>query len=126
MFMKNLLLLTVLLVSSQLFGQEIDLYMTQSNYDKLPNEMKLTVKGKVKIIDENSGFKTENKDANNKSTSENEQALKNWLAENQQVKIVKRSEFNVASNTQQEIYLTNGTMVLIGERITYEDIINYK
>lgn len=126
MFMKNVLLLTVLLVSSQLFGQEIDLYMTQSNYDKLPNEMKLTVKGKVKIIDENSGFKTENKDANNKSTSENEQALKNWLAENQHVKIVKRSEFNVASNTQQEIYLTNGTMVLIGERITYEDIINYK
>ena len=124
--MKNVLLLTVLLVSSQLFGQEIDLYMTQSNYDKLPNEMKLTVEGKVKIIDENSGFTTENNDADNKSTSENEQALKNWLAENQHVKIVKRSEFNVASNTQQEIYLTNGTMVLIGERITYEDIINYK
>lgn len=51
------------------------------------------------------------------------QEIKDWLGENQDVKIVKRSVYNSLSEEDKSYYA--GALILIGEKLTVEDIRNY-
>jgi len=51
--------------------------------------------------------------------------IKQWLGNNPSVKIVKRSEFDASSTEIQAIYMQAHALVLIGENISREDIVNY-
>lgn len=48
--------------------------------------------------------------------------IKNWIGVHQNVKIVKHSEFEAESLTNQNEYINNHCLILIGESITYLDI----
>ncbi|OFZ08593.1 MAG: hypothetical protein A3D92_14180 [Bacteroidetes bacterium RIFCSPHIGHO2_02_FULL_44_7] len=51
--------------------------------------------------------------------------VKRWLADNATVKIVKRSEYEASSSELQMLYIEAHALVLIGENLTREDIVNY-
>jgi len=51
--------------------------------------------------------------------------IKKWLAEHGSVKIIKRSIYNQMDSEKQDLYHTNGALILIGEEITLDDVNNY-
>lgn len=53
-------------------------------------------------------------------------SVKNWLAANRHVKILKRSYFDQLSDERKAIYLSSDAMILAGEQITIEDILAYQ
>ncbi|XOV66462.1 MAG: hypothetical protein ACFHU9_12620 [Fluviicola sp.] len=57
---------------------------------------------------------------------ESENFVKLWLASNNTVKIVKRSQYDQANPDQKEMYDLPHIMVLIGEDITRKDIENFE
>lgn len=79
-----------------------------------------------------SKFETNSKKENNsteqnkiKSTEEDNLQIKIWKKNHQDVKIVKRSEFEALSPQDQINYTNFKCMILIGETITIQDILNY-
>jgi len=53
-------------------------------------------------------------------------AIKKWLAQNSEVKIIKRSFYDQLDTAKQNYYESIGALILIGEEITLEDINNYE
>ncbi len=71
---------------------------------------------------ENNSLKQKNKI---KSTEEDNLEIKIWKKNHPDVKIVKRSEFDALSPQDQINYTNFECMILIGEIITIQDILNY-
>lgn len=53
------------------------------------------------------------------------QELKDWLSAYSDVKIIKRSVFDNMSSGDQTMYLQQNALILIGEKLTVQDIRNY-
>ncbi len=51
--------------------------------------------------------------------------IKLWLSEHPNVKIIKRSLYDQMDAQKQSLYVDNGAIILIGEEITLQDILNY-
>jgi hypothetical protein len=51
--------------------------------------------------------------------------IKVWLSEHRDVKIIKRSMYDQLDSQKQSVYMDSGALILIGEKITLEDIRNY-
>ena len=51
--------------------------------------------------------------------------MKSWLAEHQDLKIVTRSEYNASRPDVQAIYNQPSILVLIGDKLTKQDILNF-
>lgn len=54
------------------------------------------------------------------------QFVKDWLSENSSVKIVKNSEFMSSDENTQNEYVKSNCLILKGEKLTREDILNHE
>lgn len=62
------------------------------------------------------------KDSNEEAVLE----IKTWMSKHRDVKIIKRSVYNQMELSKQAMYVEYGALILIGEEITIEDILNYE
>lgn len=139
------LLLTILSLTS--FSQEqthfsvwqkanpTALVMTYDNFLQLSDEVQRLISGNVVFMDELN--ETISKDINTNQSAlnsveqteeelSNSNLIKEWLANNSGVKIVKRSEYMAEESDLREVYNdAPHILVLIGEELTKEDILNY-
>jgi len=53
------------------------------------------------------------------------QEAKEWMAAHPEVTIVSRSHFNSLNSNQQAVHINQRSMILIGEILTAQDILNY-
>lgn len=103
------------------------------NYQKMPDVRKEQLKDQMIVFQ--GELKMEQLMAYNAEKSLNEpetatkeqdaQDLKDWLSTYQDVKIIKRSQFDSMSSGDQTMYLQQNALILIGERLTVQDIKNY-
>ncbi len=109
---------------------------SEKNYDHLSLEFKSKLKGKVIVykdkltLDLLTAYETMGKTDEVSSTASardksEKQAVKEWLVLNPQVKIIKHSEFLLMTEERRLMYESNEALFLLGEAITYQDIINY-
>ena len=111
------------------------LIFSETNYQQLQPELKSKIqdrvvvfKGELKYEDLQS-FEHSNKSnlisSQTMKSEEEAQLIKNWLAFHPDIKIITRSEFQAMDEDRREIYQSAGSLILIGEYITAEDIANY-
>jgi hypothetical protein len=142
--MKLLLLLIVAFGMGNAFAQtpsEIQqwqsshpdmLLMSETNYNHLSKEMQTKLKDKVVIYTENANLQLVTADkANSQDVLEvqlmeaDADLIKTWIATNQNVKVVPKSIYESASTEIQQLYDDNHSLILKGETLTKEDVINY-
>lgn len=105
------------------------LVMSRTNYDLLDAETQKLIESTVVFKDE-IGFgifgigDTSLDEASSASYTERD-FIKEWMAEHQDVKIVTRSQYNASRPDIQAIYDQPHIIVLIGEVLTKQDILNY-
>lgn len=108
---------------------------SEKNYEQLSSDFKSMLKGHVVLFKETLSFddlmaydeleKTDEASQQTVTKYEDAQIIKNWLAYRPDVKIVKQSEFQAMTAEQQNMYLSFEALILIGEHLTVQDIINY-
>lgn len=109
---------------------------SEKNYENLDQEFKSKLKGNIVIYHDKLTLdlllaydpmeKSEEVSSITYSRDDsNAQVIKEWLALNRDVKIIKQSEFQLMTEERKQFYQSMEVMVLSGEVITIEDIINY-
>lgn len=138
---KQLLLITTVLSSLASFAQsetELSnwqsqhpdkLIMSRANFERLDASLREIISSTVVFVDE-IGFDLKSIEANQTESTDTAMQsdadfIKVWLGKNPDVKIVTRSQYESSRPVVQEIYNSTSIMVLLGEEITKEDILNY-
>lgn len=108
---------------------------SEKNYEQLSSDFKSRLKGQVVLFKETLSFddlmaydeleKTDEVSQQIIFKDEDAQIIKNWLAYHPDIKIVSQSEFQAMTAEQQNMYITLEALVLIGEHLTVQDIMNY-
>jgi|SRR6218665_1623678 len=100
--------------------------MDQSIREKLAGQI-IIYNGEITIEQLETYTQTKSSSTNKESDlkNNNAQELKDWLMTHSDVKIVPRSEYDNADEATKELYVQYGSLILIGEAITTQDIRNY-
>ena len=110
------------------------LFMTQERFSQLDEEVQQSIISSVIILEDlnfvvSREFEEEGSTSNTLGQVEIDLSesnfIKEWLATHQGVKIVKRSEYEAEETDLREVYDAPHIMVLIGEELTIEDILNF-
>jgi hypothetical protein len=97
-----------------------DIYLVSSeNYNSVSQEMKDKIGDNILVYE----GKLTNKET--PIREDEAQEIKDWLGQHPDLKIIPRSFFDSLNATEQQVYVQHGTMILIGETVTLEDIRNY-
>lgn len=142
--MKTLLLLIALLGMERLYAQSSAkiqqwqsshpelLLMSQSSYDQLSKDLQVKLKDKIVIFDENQPIESLNVTKATPYTQQEIQEhrvdtdfIKQWLGAHPEVKVVPRSIYESATPEVQQIYRDNHCLILSGETIQKQDILNF-
>lgn len=144
--MKTYTTLVLMLLSTQLFSQDqakllawqqsnpTALVMTYERFAELDADVQEKIAATVVFVEdmwiEQSKEFTSSASALHTTAYTEEQVgdaqfIKEWLATHPEVKIVKRSEYEAEETSIREIYDAPHILVLIGEEITKEDILNF-
>jgi hypothetical protein len=109
-------------------------FMSHTNYNSVSDEIKLILGDKVFLFNE-SIEEIELPNLIEKSQAEDhslinsmgvpENFVKIWLAENPTIKIVPNSQFSEVTVEMQQEYIDHNCLILSGETLTYDDVINY-
>lgn len=75
---------------------------------------------------ENSKIKSGNIKPEEILSPKEEQLIKDWLSSNNSVKIITNSEFMNSEENIQNEYIKSKCLILKGENLTFEDILNYE
>lgn len=143
---KSLLLLGALVAHVSSFAQtspEIsawmsshpDVYvMSSSNYNATSSDFREQLADKIivysgeltiEVLEAYDSDKSYNSADTHAGKDSDAMEIKTWLGLHQDVKIITRSQFDSMSAETQQMYANNGALILIGERITIQDIRNY-
>lgn len=111
----------VYLLSSETYNS-----ISQEMRDKLGTNV-LIYDGQLTIEAIEQFNQTESKSLNTESSYREDEAqeIKNWLGQHPDLKIVPRSYYEGLTDAQKQEYVLAGSLILIGETITLEDIRNY-
>jgi hypothetical protein len=110
-----------------------DIYLVSSeNYNSVSQEMKdkigdniLVYEGKLTLEDIERFDQSKSMNKETPIREDEAQEIKDWLGQHPDLKIIPRSFFDSLNATEQQVYVQHGTMILIGETVTLEDIRNY-
>ena len=101
--------------------------MTHANYDLLDSETQQLIASTIVFKDEISIgiFGTGQTTEVGSSQFTDVNFVKDWMSKNQDTKIVTRSEYNAARPDIQALYDQPFILVLIGDELTKQDILNF-
>ncbi|WP_343747597.1 hypothetical protein [Fluviicola sp.] len=108
---------------------------SEANYSQLSSDFKSKLQDRVVVYKDKLLFedliafdgleKAEAVSMNSELKDEDVQLIKNWLAFHQDVKIIRRSEFQTMPEERKNLYQSENALILIGEYLTVQDITNY-
>lgn len=110
------------------------LIIEQSTYNEFDETQKSLLKDFILIEDELTINDIQNFELQSKTIAQLEKPMflikdgefiKNWIAQHPDIKILKQSYFQSLSIEKQNLYEDLGHLILAGEIITKEDLINY-
>lgn len=103
--------------------------MHSDSYVNLDDGLKIKISARVVFYEDISSAssleKVNDKGELKESGQSNAQTIKNWLVGHPDLKILTRSQFDSFDSITQSAYIDNLALILIGEKITIEDILNY-
>ena len=102
--------------------------MSSLSYSYVDDDLKNKISSRVVFYEDinNSNIQKSATHSNNREEAHfDAREIKNWLANHQDVKILKRSEYDSFDSDLQTMYFNHLSLILIGETITVQDTRNY-